>query len=266
MHPVKVSARAIVIAKIAAGETGDVTTDDGKTPAAVALGLGGEVIRLDKIPRIKYKRMPCPDERARARGRSNAGTAAERWRRCAIAVCGAEPETFGPVGAVAVAGGTYYPLRRPKPWGPGAPAARHGIGRPCVRCVLLRSHRPSPTAVDRRWTPNEKRRRRLKSLTTGGPTEQASNTARGTPEVPADLRRCWRRPAAPGRKAQSPGTRPGRLGVARCRGPRVRRDPGVPRALTLFQGRLNDQRDGRPGARTNLPGQRSVGLLMRLKN
>ena len=42
-RPADVNARAVVIAKIAAGEIEDVTTDDGKNAAAVALGrLGGK--------------------------------------------------------------------------------------------------------------------------------------------------------------------------------------------------------------------------------
>ena len=42
-RPADVKARAVVIAKIATGEIEDVTTDDGKNAAAVALGrLGGK--------------------------------------------------------------------------------------------------------------------------------------------------------------------------------------------------------------------------------
>jgi hypothetical protein len=42
-RPGNVSARALMIAKIASGEIEDVTTDDGKNAAAVALGrLGGK--------------------------------------------------------------------------------------------------------------------------------------------------------------------------------------------------------------------------------
>jgi hypothetical protein len=42
-RPVDVNARAVMIAKIATGEVEDVTTDDGKNAAAVALGrLGGK--------------------------------------------------------------------------------------------------------------------------------------------------------------------------------------------------------------------------------
>ena len=42
-RPADVSARAVMIAKIATGEIEDVTTEDGKNAAAVALGrLGGK--------------------------------------------------------------------------------------------------------------------------------------------------------------------------------------------------------------------------------
>jgi hypothetical protein len=41
--PADVNARAVMIGKIASGELGDVTTDDGKNAAAVALGrMGGK--------------------------------------------------------------------------------------------------------------------------------------------------------------------------------------------------------------------------------
>jgi len=42
-RPADASARAVMIAKIAAGEIEDVTTEDGKNAAAVALGrMGGK--------------------------------------------------------------------------------------------------------------------------------------------------------------------------------------------------------------------------------
>lgn len=42
-RPADVNARAVMIAKIATGEIEDVTTDDGKNAAAVALGrMGGK--------------------------------------------------------------------------------------------------------------------------------------------------------------------------------------------------------------------------------
>jgi hypothetical protein len=42
-RPADVNARAVMIAKIATGELEDVTTDDGKNAAAVALGrMGGK--------------------------------------------------------------------------------------------------------------------------------------------------------------------------------------------------------------------------------
>ena len=42
-RPANVNARAVMIAKIASGQIEDVTTDDGKNAAAVALGrMGGK--------------------------------------------------------------------------------------------------------------------------------------------------------------------------------------------------------------------------------
>jgi len=42
-RPADVNARAVMIAKIATGEIDDITTDDGKNAAAVALGrMGGK--------------------------------------------------------------------------------------------------------------------------------------------------------------------------------------------------------------------------------
>lgn len=42
-RPADVNARAVMVAKIATGEIEDVTTDDGKNAAAVALGrMGGK--------------------------------------------------------------------------------------------------------------------------------------------------------------------------------------------------------------------------------
>jgi len=42
-RPADVNARAVMIARIATGEIGDITTDDGKNAAAVALGrMGGK--------------------------------------------------------------------------------------------------------------------------------------------------------------------------------------------------------------------------------
>ena len=79
---------------------------------------------------------------------------------------------------------TYTPPRRPKPWGPVATASQHRetLGGECrtLPCRWAGAHR-GPRAVVKTL---RKRRARgvLKSQTTGGPTEQASNTARGTLE------------------------------------------------------------------------------------
>ena len=43
LRPADVNARAVMIAKIATGEIADITTDEGKNAAAVALGrMGGK--------------------------------------------------------------------------------------------------------------------------------------------------------------------------------------------------------------------------------
>jgi hypothetical protein len=56
-RPADVNARAVMIAKIAMGEIEDVTTDDGKNAAAVALGRMGGKARassLTKSPSHKF--------------------------------------------------------------------------------------------------------------------------------------------------------------------------------------------------------------------
>lgn len=51
-RPADVNARAVLIAKIATGEVEDVTTDDGKNAAAVALGrMGGKARAAAISPR-----------------------------------------------------------------------------------------------------------------------------------------------------------------------------------------------------------------------
>jgi hypothetical protein len=48
-RPADVNARAVMIAQIATGEIEDVTTDDGKNAAAVALGRMGGKARAAKM-------------------------------------------------------------------------------------------------------------------------------------------------------------------------------------------------------------------------
>ena len=57
-RPADVNARAVLVAKIATGEIEDVTTDDGKNAAAVALGrMGGKRAgRRDVSPEAKRDR------------------------------------------------------------------------------------------------------------------------------------------------------------------------------------------------------------------
>ena len=54
-RPADVNARAVMIAKIATGEIEDVTTDDGKNAAAVALGRMGGKARAAKLSSSKRK-------------------------------------------------------------------------------------------------------------------------------------------------------------------------------------------------------------------
>jgi hypothetical protein len=54
-RPADVNVRAVMIAKIATGEIEDVTTEDGKNPAAVALGRMGGKARAQKLSPRKRK-------------------------------------------------------------------------------------------------------------------------------------------------------------------------------------------------------------------
>jgi hypothetical protein len=54
-RPADVNARAVMIAKIATGEIEDVTTDDGKNAAAVALGRMGGKARAAAMSKKRRK-------------------------------------------------------------------------------------------------------------------------------------------------------------------------------------------------------------------
>jgi hypothetical protein len=54
-RPADVNARSVIIAKIATGEIEDVTTDDGKNAAAVALGRMGGKARAAGLSAKKRK-------------------------------------------------------------------------------------------------------------------------------------------------------------------------------------------------------------------
>jgi hypothetical protein len=54
-RPADVNARAVMIAKIATGEIEDVTTDDGKNAAAVALGRMGGKARAEGLSKRRRK-------------------------------------------------------------------------------------------------------------------------------------------------------------------------------------------------------------------
>jgi hypothetical protein len=55
--PADVNARAVMIAKVAPGEIEDVTTDDGKNAAAVALGRMGGKARAARLSPRKRKQI-----------------------------------------------------------------------------------------------------------------------------------------------------------------------------------------------------------------
>lgn len=64
-RPADVNSRAVMIAKIATGEIENVTTDDGKNAAAVALGRMGGKARAQGLS--KKKRTDIAKKAARAR-------------------------------------------------------------------------------------------------------------------------------------------------------------------------------------------------------
>ena len=64
-RPADVNARAIMIAKIATGEIEDVTTEDGKNAAAVALGRMGGKARAAGMSAKKRKEIAKKAAKAR---------------------------------------------------------------------------------------------------------------------------------------------------------------------------------------------------------
>jgi hypothetical protein len=64
-RPADVNARAVMIAKIATGEIEDVTTEDGKNAAAVALGRMGGKARAAGMSAKKRKEIAKKGAKAR---------------------------------------------------------------------------------------------------------------------------------------------------------------------------------------------------------
>jgi hypothetical protein len=64
-RPADVNARAVMIGKIATGEIEDATTDDGKNPAAVALGRMGGKARASNLSGRKRKQIAKKAAQAR---------------------------------------------------------------------------------------------------------------------------------------------------------------------------------------------------------
>jgi hypothetical protein len=150
---------------------------------------------------------------------------------------------------------------------PGRQSALHS-GSMAILVHLVQSHQRGhaaaqgfvPPAVDRRPT---RKGRRLKGKSTGGRTEQASNTARGTP----GNRRTSQRLGGAGLQRRRPAPAP--RGTGACGSGRQRseasacyRDPGVPRALDLSrrcEGRRKTK--GAPGASQTIRAMTHVCLI-----
>ena len=64
-RPADVNSRAVMIAKIATGEIEDVTTDEGKNAAAVALGRMGGKARAEGMSAKKRKEIARKAAKAR---------------------------------------------------------------------------------------------------------------------------------------------------------------------------------------------------------
>ena len=67
-RPADVNARAVMIAKIATGEIEDVTTDEGKNAAAVALGRMGGKARAASLGKRKRAEIARKAAKCRWRG------------------------------------------------------------------------------------------------------------------------------------------------------------------------------------------------------
>ena len=129
-----------------------------------------------------------------------------------------------------------------------------GYGGRCACCVITRARRSTPKAVGRVSPTTHHAREILKGQPSGGHAEQAyKHRARDAGGYGGLAALLANKPVAPARKAHPPGTRPGRLGVVRCRGPWVQCDPGVPRALILFREQaMRTRTTGEPGARQTI--------------
>jgi 2-keto-3-deoxy-6-phosphogluconate aldolase len=64
-RPADVNARAVMIAKIATGGIGDVTTKDGKNAAAVAIGRMGGKARAESMSKKRRKEIAKKAAQAR---------------------------------------------------------------------------------------------------------------------------------------------------------------------------------------------------------
>ena len=162
--------------------------------------------------------MPCPDE-----GRALEGARRGDSRRSGGG--DAPPRPAGP--------SRRHPARLVR-WPMGTRRSVRGGGP-------SRSASGAPAVRHQRWIPRSVHR---------GSTEQASNTARGTPKV--------RRTCGSNNNSAS-------LGVARRRGPWVRHATPAFRAPSFFQASANDQTNGRSGARSQSPGGAALAYCVMLE-
>ncbi len=173
--------------------------------------------------------------RARARGRSNAGTAAAVVAEMRHHHCGTRPETSRQ-GWCGGHGGWHVPfaMAAQAVWSRCASRA----SRDMAAGAFAASYRERTGQLPKRWVgfrSERTAREALKGQPTGGHAEQASNTARGTPEVPADLRRYRLLAGSTGPKGPIARHATGLPWCREALRPVGPKDPGVPRAL-IFSG------------------------------
>ena len=191
---------------------------------------------------------PCPDG-GRARGRLNAGTAAAVVAEMRHHPAGPNRGSPGRlvrwpwrVARTIRDGGPsrVVPMRQPR---------ITGYGGRCACCVITRARRSTPKAVGRVSFAAHHAREILKGQPSGGHAEQALEHHRQGRRRNGGLAAL---PAREGRrhKAQSPGTRPGRLGAEALEARRSIATPAF-RALLFSRGiKGTSEHYGRPGART----------------
>ncbi len=192
-----------------------------------------------------YPLRPVPTEGA-LEGARTRGRPRRRWRRCAPQVSGSGRRH--PDRLVRWPCGRATPVRRPKPRGPGAPAARHrDMTADASGGVIPLSYRPPP----QRWV---------------GPVSRQPEKGAG-PERSAHRGPCGASLKHRARDADGFGglavfTHSASLGVARHRGPRVFWTPAFRAPSDLFSGNGILSPPTAYPAPPKQHGRRSVGLLL----